>query len=29
MRCGFGSPGSLSTSFLRHTGMRPSAYRKL
>lgn len=26
-RCGFGSPGSLSTAFLRHTGVRPSAYR--
>ncbi|AEW99611.1 helix-turn-helix domain-containing protein [Streptantibioticus cattleyicolor] len=27
-RCGFGSPGALSASFLRHTGMRPSDYRK-
>ncbi|WP_413797926.1 helix-turn-helix domain-containing protein [Streptomyces iranensis] len=26
-RCGFGSPGSLSTAFPRHTGVRPSAYR--
>ncbi|RSM87938.1 AraC family transcriptional regulator [Kibdelosporangium aridum] len=26
-RCGFGSAGSLSTTFLRHTGVRPSAYR--
>ncbi|WP_308279722.1 helix-turn-helix domain-containing protein [Streptomyces iranensis] len=26
-RCEFGSPGSLSTAFLRHTGVRPSAYR--
>ncbi|MFC4909581.1 helix-turn-helix domain-containing protein [Actinomadura gamaensis] len=26
-RCGFGSPGALSTAFVRHTGMRPSAYR--
>ncbi|WP_157248300.1 helix-turn-helix domain-containing protein [Nonomuraea typhae] len=25
--CGFASPGALSTAFLRHTGMRPSAYR--
>jgi AraC family transcriptional regulator len=28
-RCGFASPGALSTAFLRHTGMRPSAYRNL
>ena len=26
-RCGFASPGALSTAFLRHTGLRPSAYR--
>ncbi|ONI90129.1 AraC family transcriptional regulator [Actinosynnema sp. ALI-1.44] len=26
-RCGFASPGALSTAFLRHTGTRPSAYR--
>ncbi|MEV6139116.1 helix-turn-helix transcriptional regulator [Nocardia sp. NPDC051990] len=26
-RCGFASPGALSTAFLRHTGARPSAYR--
>nr|WP_042197676.1 AraC family transcriptional regulator [Kibdelosporangium sp. MJ126-NF4]CEL23107.1 Transcriptional regulator, AraC family [Kibdelosporangium sp. MJ126-NF4]CTQ90244.1 Transcriptional regulator, AraC family [Kibdelosporangium sp. MJ126-NF4] len=26
-RCGFGSAGSLSTTFLRHIGVRPSAYR--
>jgi AraC family transcriptional regulator len=26
-RCGFGSAGSLSTTFLRHTGMRPSTFR--
>lgn len=26
-RCGFASPGALSTAFLRHTGVRPSAYR--
>ncbi|NUS01593.1 MAG: helix-turn-helix transcriptional regulator [Nonomuraea sp.] len=25
--CGFASPGALSTAFLRHTGLRPSAYR--
>ncbi|NUW46674.1 AraC family transcriptional regulator [Nonomuraea rhodomycinica] len=25
--CGFASPGALSTAFLRHTGVRPSAYR--
>ncbi|NSC19918.1 helix-turn-helix transcriptional regulator [Streptomyces albus subsp. chlorinus] len=25
--CGFASPQSLSTAFLRHTGVRPSAYR--
>ncbi|RDI68110.1 AraC family transcriptional regulator [Nocardia pseudobrasiliensis] len=28
-RCGFGSPGALSTAFLRHTGTRPSVYRKI
>ncbi|MFB4284114.1 MULTISPECIES: AraC family transcriptional regulator [unclassified Nonomuraea] len=27
-RCGFGSPGALSSAFLRQTGVRPSAYRK-
>lgn len=26
-RCGFASPGALSTAFLRHTGERPSDYR--
>ncbi|RZQ63431.1 helix-turn-helix domain-containing protein [Amycolatopsis suaedae] len=26
-RCGFASPGALSTAFTRHTGTRPSAYR--
>ncbi|WP_431971002.1 helix-turn-helix domain-containing protein [Nocardia sp. bgisy134] len=26
-RCGFASPGALSTAFLRHTGARPSEYR--
>lgn len=26
-RCGFATPGSFSTAFLRHTGLRPSAYR--
>lgn len=26
-RCGFASPGALSTAFLRHTGVRPSVYR--
>jgi AraC family transcriptional regulator len=26
-RCGFASPGALSTAFLRHVGVRPSAYR--
>ncbi|MBB5079112.1 AraC family transcriptional regulator [Nonomuraea endophytica] len=25
--CGFAGPGALSTAFLRHTGMRPTAYR--
>ncbi|WP_040816291.1 helix-turn-helix domain-containing protein [Nocardia concava] len=25
--CGFATPGALSTAFLRHTGVRPSAYR--
>lgn len=28
-RCGFSSPGSLSTAFLAHVGVRPSAYRKI
>ncbi|MFC5825976.1 AraC family transcriptional regulator [Nonomuraea insulae] len=27
-RCGFASPGALSSAFLRQTGVRPSAYRK-
>ncbi|MFG1796443.1 helix-turn-helix domain-containing protein [Nocardia sp. NPDC049149] len=27
-RCGFGSTGALSNAFLRHTGTRPSVYRK-
>ncbi len=27
-RCGFATPGALSSAFLRHTGVRPSAYRK-
>ncbi|WP_212735361.1 helix-turn-helix domain-containing protein [Herbidospora galbida] len=27
-RCGFASPGALSSAFLRHTGVRPSAYRQ-
>ncbi|WP_225727281.1 MULTISPECIES: AraC family transcriptional regulator [unclassified Nocardia] len=26
-RCGFSSPGALSTAFVRHAGARPSAYR--
>ncbi|WP_432826830.1 helix-turn-helix domain-containing protein [Dactylosporangium sp. CA-092794] len=26
-RCGFAGPGSFSTTFLRHVGVRPSAYR--
>ncbi|GAB2847240.1 helix-turn-helix domain-containing protein [Lentzea nigeriaca] len=26
-RCGFTSPGALSAAFVRHTGIRPSAYR--
>ncbi|SHF91317.1 AraC family transcriptional regulator [Streptoalloteichus hindustanus] len=26
-RCGFASPGALSAAFVRHTGVRPSAYR--
>ncbi|MFC9688271.1 helix-turn-helix domain-containing protein [Kribbella sp. NPDC056951] len=26
-RCGFTTPGALSTAFLRHTGSRPSTYR--
>jgi AraC family transcriptional regulator len=26
-RCGFSSPAHLSTAFLHHTGLRPSAYR--
>ncbi|MFI9719792.1 helix-turn-helix domain-containing protein [Streptomyces sp. NPDC052396] len=28
-RCGFSSPGSLSTAFLAHVGVRPSACRKI
>jgi AraC family transcriptional regulator len=28
-RCGFASPGALSTAFLRHIGVRPSVYRKI
>lgn len=28
-RCGFGSPGALSTAFLGHVGIRPSVYRKI
>lgn len=28
-RCGFSSAGSLSAAFLRHVGVRPSAYRKM
>ncbi|MEV5707517.1 helix-turn-helix transcriptional regulator [Actinoallomurus sp. NPDC052274] len=28
-RCGFSSPGSLSSAFLAHVGVRPSAYRKI
>jgi AraC family transcriptional regulator len=27
-RCGFATPGALSTAFLRYTGVRPSAYRR-
>lgn len=27
VRCGFASPGALSTTFLRHVGVRPSVYR--
>lgn len=27
LRCGFASPGALSTAFTRHTGARPSVYR--
>jgi AraC family transcriptional regulator len=27
-RCGFASPGALSAAFLKHAGMRPSAYRE-
>ncbi|MFE0763413.1 AraC family transcriptional regulator [Streptomyces smyrnaeus] len=27
-RCGFSSPGSLSSAFLAHMGVRPSVYRK-
>ncbi|MEV0390756.1 helix-turn-helix transcriptional regulator [Nonomuraea sp. NPDC050643] len=27
-RCGYASPGALSSAFLRETGVRPSAYRK-
>ncbi|MDQ7808657.1 AraC family transcriptional regulator [Amycolatopsis sp. A133] len=26
-RCGFAGPGALSAAFVRHTGIRPSAYR--
>ncbi|MBM7774397.1 AraC family transcriptional regulator [Actinokineospora baliensis] len=26
-RCGFASPGALSTAFVRHVGVRPSVYR--
>ncbi|MFF9555755.1 helix-turn-helix domain-containing protein [Streptomyces albus] len=28
-RCGFASPGSLSSAFLAHVGVRPSAYRRI
>ncbi|MEU3183862.1 helix-turn-helix domain-containing protein [Streptomyces sp. NPDC006923] len=28
-RCGFAGPSALSSSFLRHVGVRPSAYRKM
>jgi AraC family transcriptional regulator len=28
-RCGFSSPGSLSTAFLAHVGVRPSTYRNM
>ncbi|MGW1048782.1 helix-turn-helix domain-containing protein [Streptomyces sp. NPDC002521] len=28
-RCGFSGPGSLSSAFLAHVGVRPSAYRKI
>ncbi|MGW1048783.1 helix-turn-helix domain-containing protein [Streptomyces sp. NPDC002521] len=28
-RCGFSSPGSLSSAFLAHVGVRPSAYRNI
>jgi AraC family transcriptional regulator len=28
-RCGFSSPGSLSSAFLAHVGVRPSVYRKI
>ncbi|WP_257901806.1 helix-turn-helix domain-containing protein [Saccharothrix obliqua] len=27
-RCGFASPGALSTAFLSHVGVRPSVYRR-
>ncbi|MEV0678420.1 AraC family transcriptional regulator [Actinosynnema sp. NPDC050436] len=27
-RCGFATPGALSTAFLHHVGVRPSTYRK-
>ena len=27
LRCGFATPGSFSTAFLRQTGSRPSTYR--
>jgi AraC family transcriptional regulator len=28
-RCGFSSPGALSSAFLAHAGVRPSVYRKI
>jgi AraC family transcriptional regulator len=28
-RCGFAGPGAFSAAFLSHTGVRPSAYRKI
>jgi AraC family transcriptional regulator len=28
-RCGFSTPGTLSSAFLAHAGVRPSAYRKI
>ncbi|MFD6251541.1 helix-turn-helix domain-containing protein [Nocardia sp. NPDC060256] len=27
LRCGFASPGALSTAFSKHTGTRPPVYR--